>query len=170
LIVIGSCGSYNINVEPTVAACPGVEVRAGTTDSQIVRVFGNGQTAVIIVDHVCFWSNKIFYRQQLNGHAYSTDVVFVVDITSRLNISTASLSRASDPVGDKRSKSYWRSMAKMLEREDDKAADAYEEKHSDIIDFYKDVNKIDSELKEINAEIRYYGESKDTGLTPDLRR
>ena len=58
----------------------------------------------------------------------------------------------------------------MLEREDDKAADAYEEKHSDIIDFYKDVNKIDSELKEINAEIRYYGESKDTGLTPDQRR
>jgi hypothetical protein len=60
--------------------------------------------------------------------------------------------------------------AKMLEREDDKAADAYEEKHSDIIDFYKDVNKIDSELKEINAEIRYYEESKDTGLTPDQRR
>ncbi|MCG3771202.1 MAG: hypothetical protein JW384_02384 [Nitrosomonadaceae bacterium] len=60
--------------------------------------------------------------------------------------------------------------AKMLEREDDKAADAYEEKHSNIIDFYKDVNKIDSELKEINAEIRYYGESKDTGLTPDQRR
>ena len=67
---------------------------------------------------------------------------------------------------DKRYGTY----AKMLEREDDKAADAYEEKHSDIIDFYKDVNKIDSELKEINAEIRYYGESKDTGLTPDQRR
>ena len=67
---------------------------------------------------------------------------------------------------DKRYGTY----AKMLEREDDKAAEAYEEKHSDIIDFYKDVNKIDSELKEINAEIRYYGESKDTGLTPDQRR
>jgi len=60
--------------------------------------------------------------------------------------------------------------AKMLEREDDAAAEAYEEKHSDIIDFYKDVNKIDSELKEINAEIRYYGESKDTGLNPQQRR
>jgi hypothetical protein len=67
---------------------------------------------------------------------------------------------------DKRYGTY----AKMLEREDEAAADAYEEKHSDIIDFYKDVNKIDSELKEINAEIRYYGESKDTGLTPDQRR
>ena len=60
--------------------------------------------------------------------------------------------------------------AKMLEREDDKAADAYEKKYSDILDLYQDVNKIDSELKEINAEIRYYGESKDTGLTPDQRR
>jgi hypothetical protein len=67
---------------------------------------------------------------------------------------------------DKRYGTY----AKMLEREDDAAAEAYEEKHSDIIDFYKDVNKIDSELKEINAEIRYYGESKDTGLTPNQRR
>ena len=60
--------------------------------------------------------------------------------------------------------------AKMLEREDDKAADAYEKKYSDILDLYQDVNQIDSELKEINAEIRYYGESKDTGLTPDQRR
>jgi len=60
--------------------------------------------------------------------------------------------------------------AKKLEREDDKAAEAYEEKYSDILDLYQDVNKIDSELKEINAEIRYYGESKDTGLTPDQRR
>ena len=60
--------------------------------------------------------------------------------------------------------------AKMLEREDEAAAEAYEEKHSDIIDFYKDVNKMESELKEINAEIRYYGESKDTGLNPQERR
>jgi hypothetical protein len=67
---------------------------------------------------------------------------------------------------DKRYGTY----AKMLEREDDKAADAYEEKHSDVLDFYKDVNKMDSDLKEINAEIRYYGESKDTGLTPVQRR
>jgi len=67
---------------------------------------------------------------------------------------------------DKRYGTY----SKMLEREDDKAADAYEEKHSDILDFYKDVNKMDSDLKEINAEIRYYGEGKDTGLTPVQRR
>ena len=67
---------------------------------------------------------------------------------------------------DKRYGTY----AKMLEREDDAAAEAYEEKHSDVIDFYKDVNKMESELKEINGEIRYYGESKDTGLTPQQRR
>jgi hypothetical protein len=29
---------------------------------------------------------------------------------------------------------------------------------------------MDSDLKEINAEIRYYGEGKDTGLTPVQRR
>jgi hypothetical protein len=67
---------------------------------------------------------------------------------------------------DKRYGTY----AKMLEREDDKQADAYEEKYSDILDFYQEVNKMDSELKEINAEIRYYGESKDTGMTPVQRR
>ena len=60
--------------------------------------------------------------------------------------------------------------SKMLEREDEKQADAYEKKHGNILDFYKEVNKIDSELKEINSEIRYYGESKDTRLTPDKRR
>ena len=60
--------------------------------------------------------------------------------------------------------------SKMLEREDEKQADAYEKKHGNILDFYKEVNKIDSELKEINSEIRYYGESKDTRLTPEKRR
>jgi hypothetical protein len=67
---------------------------------------------------------------------------------------------------DKRYGTY----SKLLEREDDKAAEAYEEKHSDILDFYKDVNKMESDLKEINAEIRYYGEGKDTGMTPQQRR
>lgn len=60
--------------------------------------------------------------------------------------------------------------SKMLEREDYDKADDYEKKYSDILIFYKDVNKIDTDLKEINALIRYYGESKDTGLTPDQRR
>jgi site-specific DNA-cytosine methylase len=60
--------------------------------------------------------------------------------------------------------------SKMLEREDYDKADDYEKKYSDILIFYKDVNKIDTDLKEINALVRYYGESKDTGLTPDKRR
>jgi hypothetical protein len=60
--------------------------------------------------------------------------------------------------------------SKMLEREDYDKADDYEKKYSDILVFYKDVNKIDTDLKEINALVRYYGESKDTGLTPDQRR
>ena len=60
--------------------------------------------------------------------------------------------------------------SKMLEREDYDKADDYEKKYSDILVFYKDINKIDTDLKEINALVRYYGESKDTGLTPDQRR
>jgi hypothetical protein len=60
--------------------------------------------------------------------------------------------------------------AKMLEREDEEAAEAYEEKHSDVLVFYKSVNKMEDDLKNINKTIRYYGESKGTGLTPDQRR
>jgi len=60
--------------------------------------------------------------------------------------------------------------SKMIERGDDDAADAYIEKHGNVAEFYKEVNKIDSKLKEINAEIRYMGEGKDTGMTPKERR
>ena len=60
--------------------------------------------------------------------------------------------------------------SKMIERGDDDAADAYLDKHGDVVEFYKEVNKIDSKLKEINAEIRYMGEGKDTGMTPKERR
>lgn len=60
--------------------------------------------------------------------------------------------------------------SKMIERGDDDAADAYIDKHGDVAEFYKEVNKIDSKLKEINAEIRYMGEGKDTGMTPKERR
>jgi hypothetical protein len=60
--------------------------------------------------------------------------------------------------------------SKMIEREDYEAADKYLDKHGDIVKSYEYTNELDTELKEINAMIRYYGESKETNLTPKERR
>lgn len=60
--------------------------------------------------------------------------------------------------------------SKMVERADYDAADKYLDKHGDIIKSYEYTNELDTELKEINAMIRYYGESKETNLTPKERR
>ena len=59
---------------------------------------------------------------------------------------------------------------KMIEREDFDAADKYLDKNSDLVESHDYITEAGTELKEINSMIRYYGESKDTGLTPQERR
>jgi hypothetical protein len=59
---------------------------------------------------------------------------------------------------------------KMIEREDFDAADKYLDKHSDLVESHDYITEAGTELKDINSMIRYYGESKDTGLTPQERR
>ena len=58
----------------------------------------------------------------------------------------------------------------LMDRGDIKAADAYEEKNSDLLDMYRDVNKFNDALGQINSEIRELGTAKDLGMTPEQRR
>jgi len=57
-----------------------------------------------------------------------------------------------------------------LERDDEKKAEAYDEKYEDLLDMHKDVNKIAADLSDINAEIRELSTSKDIKMTPAERR
>jgi len=59
---------------------------------------------------------------------------------------------------------------KMVEREDFDAADKYLDKNSDLVESHDYITEVGTELKDINSMIRYYGEAKDTGLTPQERR
>ena len=59
---------------------------------------------------------------------------------------------------------------KMVEREDLDAADKYLDKNADLVESHDYITEVGTELKEINSMIRYYGEAKDTGLTPQERR
>lgn len=59
---------------------------------------------------------------------------------------------------------------KMMDRGDDAAADAYLDKHGDIVGMYEYINEAEAELKEINAEIRRLGETREKDMTPRERR
>lgn len=58
----------------------------------------------------------------------------------------------------------------FVNRENFDAAEAYLEKHGDIIGMQKYINQTDNELKEINREIRRVGETVEKDLTPKERR
>ena len=59
---------------------------------------------------------------------------------------------------------------KMVEREDDQAADAYLEKHGDLIGMKEYITDTENELKEINAEIRRIGTTRSKDMSPEERR
>lgn len=59
---------------------------------------------------------------------------------------------------------------KKVDREDMEGADAYFSKYGDIIGMKEYINEVDTELKEVNAEIKRLGESRDSGMTPQERR
>lgn len=58
----------------------------------------------------------------------------------------------------------------LVNRENLDAAEAYLEKHGDIVAMQKYINKTDSQLGEINREIRRIGETVEKDLTPRERR
>jgi hypothetical protein len=58
----------------------------------------------------------------------------------------------------------------LMDRGDDDAADAYENKHEGLLDMYREVNQINDALGQINAEIRELGTAKGLGITPEQRR
>ena len=59
---------------------------------------------------------------------------------------------------------------KMVEREDDQAADAYLEKHGDLVGMKDYITETEEELKEINAEIRRIGTTRSKDMSPEERR
>jgi hypothetical protein len=59
---------------------------------------------------------------------------------------------------------------KMIDREDFDAADAYLDKHGDIVGMYQYINRTEDELSDINKEIRRVGESRSKDLSPKERR
>ena len=59
---------------------------------------------------------------------------------------------------------------KMMDREDYDAADAYLDKHGDVVGMYEYINEAETDLKEINTEIRRLGETRSKDMTPKERR
>lgn len=64
----------------------------------------------------------------------------------------------------------YKTYQKMIEREDFDAAEAYLDKHGDVAGMYTYINQTESDLKEINAEIRRLGETRSKDMTPKERR
>jgi uncharacterized coiled-coil DUF342 family protein len=64
----------------------------------------------------------------------------------------------------------YKTWKKMVDREDYDAADAYLEKHGDVVSMYEYINSTENDLKDINVEIRRLGETKAKDMTPKERR
>jgi len=64
----------------------------------------------------------------------------------------------------------YKTLNKMIEREDDEAADAYLDKHGDIIGMHDYIRDTEPDLQNINAEIRRLGTTRSKLETPKERR
>jgi hypothetical protein len=64
----------------------------------------------------------------------------------------------------------YKTLQKLAEREDFDAVDKYLDKNGDVAGMYEYITEAEQDLKELNAEIRRLGESRDTGMTPKERR
>lgn len=66
---------------------------------------------------------------------------------------------------DRKFKTYNR-----LVNRDEKEAEAYFNRHPNLIAYYQYTSQMDTDLKKINAEIRFIGESRDGGFTPAMKK
>lgn len=64
----------------------------------------------------------------------------------------------------------YRTLNRLIERDNMAEADAYLEKYPNLIAYYDYTSEVDTSLKEINAAIRYIGETQDPSYTPDRKR
>jgi len=69
-------------------------------------------------------------------------------------------------LAEKKYKTYM----KMIEREDDEAADKYLEKHGDVAGMYEYITETEQDLQELNAEIRRVATSRSKDMSPKERR
>ena len=53
---------------------------------------------------------------------------------------------------------------------DEAEAEAYLNRHPNLIAYYDYTSEMDTQLKEINAAIRFIGETKDPSYTPEIKR
>jgi hypothetical protein len=64
----------------------------------------------------------------------------------------------------------YRTYIKLNERDNKAEAQAYINRHPNLVAYYEYTSEMDAQLKEINSAIRFIGETRDPSYTPELKR
>jgi DNA-binding protein H-NS len=64
----------------------------------------------------------------------------------------------------------YRTFNRLIERDQTAEAEAYLNRHPNLIAYYDYTSEMDTQLKEINAAIRFIGETQDPSYTPETKR
>jgi hypothetical protein len=64
----------------------------------------------------------------------------------------------------------YRTYIKLTERDNKAEAQAYINRHPNLVAYYEYTSEMDAQLKEINSAIRFIGETRDPSYTPELKR
>jgi hypothetical protein len=64
----------------------------------------------------------------------------------------------------------YRTYDRLTERGNPGEAQAYFDRHPNLIAYYEYTSEVDAQLKKINAEIRFIGETQDPSYTPEIKR
>jgi DNA-binding protein H-NS len=64
----------------------------------------------------------------------------------------------------------YRTYLKLTERDNKAEAQAYINRHPNLVAYYEYTSEMDAQLKEINSAIRFIGETRDPSYTPELKR
>jgi hypothetical protein len=64
----------------------------------------------------------------------------------------------------------YRTFNRLIERDQTAEAEVYLNRHPNLIAYYDYTSEMDTQLKEINAAIRFIGETQDPSYTPEIKR
>jgi GNAT superfamily N-acetyltransferase len=64
----------------------------------------------------------------------------------------------------------YRTFLKLTERDNQAEAQAYINRHPNLVAYYEYTSEMDAQLKEINSAIRFIGETRDPSYTPEIKR
>jgi hypothetical protein len=64
----------------------------------------------------------------------------------------------------------YRTFLKLTERDNQAEAQAYLNRHPNLVAYYDYTSEMDAQLKEINSAIRFIGETRDPSYTPEIKR